>query len=96
MPISRDEVRRIAALAHLDLDDLTAERLRAHLEQILDYVGKLNELDTSAVAPAIGVTETGEEAREDRPRPSLPIDDALANAPESGQRQFKVPRVLPG
>jgi len=96
MPVSREEVRRIAALAHLELDEAAAERLGAQLDQILDYISKLDELDTAGVAPALGVTEAGEPPREDSPRPSLPIEDALANAPEPGERQFKVPRILPG
>lgn len=96
MPVSHEEVRRIAALAHLDLDDAMVERLRVHLDQILAYVGKLDELDTGGVAPALGVTEAGEAPREDTPGRSVPIEDALANAPDSGQRHFRVPRVLPG
>jgi aspartyl-tRNA(Asn)/glutamyl-tRNA(Gln) amidotransferase subunit C len=96
MKISLDEVRRVAALAHLDLDPATEERLRGHLEQILDYVEQLNRLDTSDVPPAIGMTGGSPSFREDREGDSLGSEEALSNAPESGQGHFKVPRILPG
>ncbi len=96
MKITLEEVRRVAALAHLDLDAATEQRLRANLDQILDYMDKLNELDTTDVAPALGVTEAGAAYREDRRGESLSADEALANAPEAGQGHFKVPRVIPG
>ena len=96
MKITLEEVRRVASLAHLELEEEDQERLRDDLEQILAYVEKLNELDTSGVPPAIGTTSTGTGLREDRAGGSLPPDEALANAPESGKGHFKVPRVLPG
>jgi aspartyl-tRNA(Asn)/glutamyl-tRNA(Gln) amidotransferase subunit C len=95
MKIALEEVRRVAALAHLELDESGAERLRAHLDQILGYVEKLDEVDTSEVEPALGVTDRPDGYREDRERPCLPADEALANAPESGEGHFKVPRVIP-
>lgn len=96
MKISMEEVRRVAALAHLELDSGTVERLRSNLDQILGYVEKLNEIDTTAVAPALGVTEQGSGYRDDREDPGFTPDEALANAPDSGQGHFKVPRVIPG
>jgi len=96
MKITREEVRRVAALAHLELDSALEERLRSNLDQILGYVGKLDEIDTAAVEPALGVTEERETYREDLELPGLPADEALANAPESGGGHFKVPRVIPG
>ncbi len=96
MKITLEEVRRVAALAHLDLDAASSERLRSNLDQILDYVEKLNEVDTSSVEPALAVTEQFESFREDREEPGLPAEEALANAPESGDGHFKVPRVIPG
>jgi aspartyl-tRNA(Asn)/glutamyl-tRNA(Gln) amidotransferase subunit C len=96
MKITLDEVRRVAALAHLELDSALEERLRANLDQILGYVGKLDEIDTAAVEPALGVTEQRVTYREDRELPGLPAEEALANAPESNEGHFKVPRVIPG
>jgi len=96
MKLTLEEVRRVALLAHLELDPPAEGRLRASLDQILHYIEKLNELDTSEVAPALGVTEEGAEYRDDVQEPSLSTEQALANAPDSGQGHFKVPRVIPG
>jgi aspartyl-tRNA(Asn)/glutamyl-tRNA(Gln) amidotransferase subunit C len=94
--ITLEEVRRVAGLAHLRLEADEEEPLRSSLDQILMYVEKLDEIDTSSVTPALGVTEEGASMREDRPGASLSIEESLANAPESGRGHFKVPRVMPG
>jgi aspartyl-tRNA(Asn)/glutamyl-tRNA(Gln) amidotransferase subunit C len=96
MRITLEEVQRIAALAHLELDPAARDRLRSDLDQILSYVEKVNELDTDGVPPALGVTERGASVREDRPGACLSVEEALSNAPEPDVGQFKVPRVLPG
>jgi aspartyl-tRNA(Asn)/glutamyl-tRNA(Gln) amidotransferase subunit C len=96
MRISVEEVRRLAELANLNLDPESEERLRRDLDEILAYVDKLNELDTSNVRPALGVTEERAGLREDVEAPSLGEQRALANAPEPGRGHFKVPRVIPG
>jgi aspartyl-tRNA(Asn)/glutamyl-tRNA(Gln) amidotransferase subunit C len=96
MKITLDEVRRVASLAHLEVDVADADRLRANLDQVLYYVDQLDEVDTSMITPALGVTEEGQSSREDRGAPALEREDALANAPESGEGHFKVPRVIPG
>lgn len=96
MKITLDEARRIARLAHLRFTDDELQRLCAQLDQILVYVGKLGELDTQGVEPAIGVP-AGRPAdpRDDLPSATLPREEALANAPESGGGHFKVPKVIP-
>ena len=95
MKISLDDVKRIARLAHLQFSDPELERLRGHLDQILGYIDKLNELPTDGVEPAAGGT-TGPIApmREDVLLPTLATDTALSQAPESGRGHFKVPRVI--
>ncbi|HKY34178.1 MAG TPA: Asp-tRNA(Asn)/Glu-tRNA(Gln) amidotransferase subunit GatC [Candidatus Polarisedimenticolia bacterium] len=95
MKITLDEVKRIAALAQLDLTAADLERMRGQLDQILRYVDHLAELDTTGVEPAEGlVAGGGPPLREDEPAPCLPPDEALANAPESGAGHFKVPKVI--
>lgn len=98
MKIGLEEVRKVAALAHLQLSDAELERLRAELDQILLYVDKLSELDTEGVEPAIGLPGLSAAAhpalRQDNLEPSLSTEAALANAPESGNSHFKVPRVI--
>jgi aspartyl-tRNA(Asn)/glutamyl-tRNA(Gln) amidotransferase subunit C len=96
MVISLDEVRRVAHLAHLELDEASTVKFREQLEQILAYVDKLNELDTEGINPVKDEPLAGAGPRSDLPAPSLTLDETLSNAPDSGQGHFKVPRVLPG
>jgi aspartyl-tRNA(Asn)/glutamyl-tRNA(Gln) amidotransferase subunit C len=97
MKITSEDVRRVAELAALALRDDEVERMAKDLDNILSYIDKLNELDTSGVEPMAQVLFESEETatlREDRERPSLTNAEALANAPVSGSGYFKVPRVI--
>ncbi len=96
MKIDLEEVRRVAALAHLALDADREEALRLDLDRILEYVEKLNEIDTSGVGPASEPARGDTALRADGRGSSLDPEEALANAPEAGDGHFKVPRVLPG
>ncbi|NLW07299.1 MAG: Asp-tRNA(Asn)/Glu-tRNA(Gln) amidotransferase subunit GatC [Clostridia bacterium] len=94
MTITAAEVERIALLARLKL---TPEEQAAYTEQlnaILEYVDKLNDLDTSAVEPTAYILPLRNVFRDDLVRPGLPRDKALAGAPEVSEGQFKVPRVV--
>jgi len=96
MKITLEEVRRIAHLAHLRFGDQEMEQLRGELDHILGYIEKLGELDTDGIDPASGgATGPLPALRDDTLRPTLPPDEALANAPESGRGHFKVPKVIP-
>jgi aspartyl-tRNA(Asn)/glutamyl-tRNA(Gln) amidotransferase subunit C len=94
--IEADEVRRIAALARLDLDDATVERFREQLGAILGYVATLDDLGAPPDEPGA----SGRPAplpsglRPDEIRPSLPIDEAVRDAPDTAAGFFRVPRVL--
>ena len=94
MPITRDEVRRIAALANLEFTDEEEERLTRQLGAILDYVAQLDRLDTRDVAPMSHAGSEEPSLREDALRDPLDRDAALANAPEADHGLFKVPRVI--
>lgn len=97
MKLTEQEVRYVAGLANLRLTDDEVHRMHADLEGILGHIDKLNELDTSDVAPMAQVLYESEETatlRADRERPPLGTAVALANAPLSGGGQFKVPRVI--
>ena len=96
MKVTVEEVRRIAALAHLEVAPEAEERLRGHLEKILDYVEKLAGLDTSGVEPPGEGAAGPSPLREDSPVPSLPAREALSNAPDASEGLFRVPRILPG
>ena len=92
--ISKEEVLHIGMLARLALSDEEVEMFAAQLDAILSYIAKLNELDTTGVPPTTHVLAEGTVWREDVMRPSLPVDEVLANAPERGADAYKVPRVI--
>lgn len=97
MKITDLEVRRVAELAALALRDDEVERMARDLDNILNYIDKLNELDVRDVEPMAQVLFASEETatlREDREKPCLSNAEALANAPVSGSGYFKVPRVI--
>ena len=91
MAISRDEVLHVAGLARLDLTDDEVERFRVQLNAILEAVGKVAELDLSAVEPTAHPLDLVNAWADDEPRPSLSVEDALANAPDRDGDLFRVP-----
>ena len=95
MALSREEVRRIAALARLRLSPGEEERLAGELSAILDYVRQLEELDVSGVEPMTHALAAGETPfREDAVVPGLSPEEALANAPARSGSCFQVPRII--
>jgi aspartyl-tRNA(Asn)/glutamyl-tRNA(Gln) amidotransferase subunit C len=91
MGISRDEVLHVARLARLELSEAEVERFREQLSAILDAVSKVQELDLADVPPTSHPLEVVNVWREDEPRPSLPVEEALANAPDRAGDLFRVP-----
>ena len=94
MKITDEEVRHVAKLSRLELSEEELKTLGGQLSQVLTYIEKLNELDTSGVEPmshAVGVVNV---FREDREGKSLGVEDALGDAPEKEEGFFKVPKVL--
>lgn len=97
MKITEQEVRYVADLANLRLDESEIGRMAKDLDEILTHIDKLNELDTSNVDPMAQVLFDAEETatlREDEERAPLGTDIALKNAAVSGSGYFKVPRVI--
>lgn len=100
MKITREEVLRVAELAHLDLTEAEIDMFSRQLDSILSYVEKLNELDTSSVEPMAQVTPlasgdaAGTPLREDVLKPCDVIGDVLAGAPDAAPPYFRVPRVI--
>ncbi|MDP1572528.1 MAG: Asp-tRNA(Asn)/Glu-tRNA(Gln) amidotransferase subunit GatC [Vicinamibacterales bacterium] len=96
VPLSPEEVARVAALAHLDLTDDEVVLFGRQLADILGYVAEIQAVDTSGVLPTAHVLDRVPLDRADEPRPTLPREEALANAPEAAQASglFKVPRVI--
>jgi aspartyl-tRNA(Asn)/glutamyl-tRNA(Gln) amidotransferase subunit C len=91
MGISRDEVLHVARLARLELSEAEVERFGEQLSAILDAVSKVQELDLADVPPTSHPLEVVNVWRDDEPRPSLPVEEALANAPDRAGDLFRVP-----
>jgi aspartyl-tRNA(Asn)/glutamyl-tRNA(Gln) amidotransferase subunit C len=94
VPITRDEVRRVAALARLRLEPAEEDRLTADLAHILDAFVRLQALDTAGVEPTAHVEDTGAALREDAVGNRPAGDEALANAPARDGRFFRVPKII--
>jgi aspartyl-tRNA(Asn)/glutamyl-tRNA(Gln) amidotransferase subunit C len=94
MKISADEARYVAKLARLDLDEQRIQEMAATLSDILTYMAKLNELDTTNVPPTAYVGNTETVLREDVVGASLPVEDALQNAPDRAGVFFRVPKII--
>ena len=91
MAIDREQLLHVAHLARLELREEEVERLGAQLNDILEAVSKVDELDLSDVPPTSHPLDVVNVWDEDEPRPSLPVEEALANAPEREGSSFKVP-----
>jgi len=94
MTLSRDDVLRVAALARLDLDEDSLDALVRDLDQIVGYVRKLDELDTSDVPPAEPGIVAAAPLRADEVRPGTPTEVALREAPRSTAEGFRVPAFV--
>lgn len=94
MGITREEVEHVAFLARLGLSEEEKATLREQLSSILEHMRSLNELDTSQIPPTAQVIPLRNVMRADEPRPSLPTDQVLANAPDREGDFFRVPPVL--
>ena len=94
MALTREEVLHVAELARLSLSPEEIELFTVQLNEILEYVEKLQELDTSGVAPLAHVIPLFNIFREDQVRKSLPLDAVLENAPAREDGNFLVPRVI--
>jgi aspartyl-tRNA(Asn)/glutamyl-tRNA(Gln) amidotransferase subunit C len=94
MPVTVTDVRKVARLARLSFSPEEEARLVEELNRILDYVEKLNELDTEGIAPTSHVLPISNVFREDEVTPSLPREALLANAPSTSRGYFRVPKVI--
>lgn len=98
MKISREDVVRVADLAYLDLSEAELDSYRKQIDEILEYIGKLDELDTSSVAPMAQVLTDDQSAdatlREDLVVPSAVAEEVLKQAPDPQPPYFRVPRVI--
>jgi aspartyl-tRNA(Asn)/glutamyl-tRNA(Gln) amidotransferase subunit C len=91
-----EDVRHVAKLSRLALDEEKLRRLTPQLESILEYVAKISEVDVTGVEPMAHALPLSNVLREDVVEPSLPIEKVLQNAPETYGPFFKVPKVIGG
>ena len=94
MKISKEEIEHIAVLARLSLSEEEKELFGSQLSSILDYMEKLNELDTKGIEPTSHVLTLSNVMRDDIPMPSIPKEDALMNAPDHTEKFFRVPKII--
>ena len=89
--IDRSDVLHVARLARLELTDEEVERMTRELSAVLDYFMKISELDLEGVPPTTHVVEVTDALRADQPRPSLPREEVLSQAPAVAEGGFEVP-----
>lgn len=94
MSLTRTEVQHIAELAKLQLTEAEEALYQEQLSDILDYMQRLNTLDTEAIPPTATVLPLRSVMRDDVPRPSLSADEILANAPARAGDSFEVRVIL--
>jgi aspartyl-tRNA(Asn)/glutamyl-tRNA(Gln) amidotransferase subunit C len=94
MKIEEQQVINVAKLVRLEVGPDEVKRFADQLSQILTYVGKLNELDTSAVEPTSHVIPLSNVFREDKATPSLLVDEVMENAPDAEPPFFRVPKII--
>lgn len=92
--ITREEVRHVAKLARLEQSETEEERMTGQMNQILGYMDKLNELDTSGVPATTHAIQLQNVFRQDREIPSMDRRESLGNAPESDGVNYLVPKVI--
>ena len=94
MKITKEEVLYVADLARLDLDETAIEKFAGQIGDILDYIDKLNEVDTEGIKPTSHAITLTNAFREDQLNEHLDRDQALANAPEREDGNFIVPKII--
>jgi len=92
--IDQGQVRQVAKLSRLELSDAEIMQFSDQLSAVLDYVAKLNELDTTNVEPLAHCLPVSNVFREDKVRESLGTEKVLANAPQHDGQFFLVPKIL--
>lgn len=94
MKITEEEVKHVAHLSRLNLDESELTKMTEQLDTILSYVDKLGELDTTGVKPTVHAFSKSNAFREDEVKESLSQEESLANGPLQNGTAFQVPRVL--
>jgi aspartyl-tRNA(Asn)/glutamyl-tRNA(Gln) amidotransferase subunit C len=99
MSLTLQEVKDVAQLARLELTNDELAAMTRQLGSILEYIGQLQQLNLDGVEPLAHALDVHNVFRDDEPAPSLPVAEALANAPDrrtrgEGEQFYGVPAVL--
>jgi aspartyl-tRNA(Asn)/glutamyl-tRNA(Gln) amidotransferase subunit C len=94
MKLSLEQVRHVARLARLTLSPEEEQRYLRQLDDVLRFVERLDEIDTSQIPPTAHAADIPNLLREDEPRPSLPPEVAVANAPAHEGTSIAVPKII--
>jgi aspartyl-tRNA(Asn)/glutamyl-tRNA(Gln) amidotransferase subunit C len=94
MELNKDTTLKIAQLAKLSFSEEELESIQQDLSQMIGFVEKLNEIDTTGIVPLTHITETSNRLREDVVEGSIPAEEAFLNAPSSSDHFFTVPKVI--
>lgn len=94
MQIDKDTVAKIAHLARLEVNEQETENMVTDMTKILDFMAKLNEVDTSNVEPLIYMTNEVNTLREDVVKQEITHEEALSNAPEQDGKHILVAKVI--
>ncbi|EHQ29256.1 Asp-tRNA(Asn)/Glu-tRNA(Gln) amidotransferase subunit GatC [Mucilaginibacter paludis] len=94
MKIDNDTVDKIAHLARLEINETERQEMATDMGKILDFMAKLNEVDTSGVEPLVYMTEIVNSVREDVVKQEISHEEALENAPSHDADYFRVAKVI--
>jgi aspartyl-tRNA(Asn)/glutamyl-tRNA(Gln) amidotransferase subunit C len=94
MPISKEQIARVAELARLKLTSHELDQFSRELSRIIDYIDCLNRVDVDDIDLDARPITPGRAGRDDVVGPSLPVADVLRIAPETKDTYFVVPRVI--
>lgn len=94
MEIDNNLIRKLERLSRLSLSDPAREKLKGELSDILKMIDKLGELDTKGVEPLVYLSQQSQILRADNVGNQLSTEQALSNAPESGDKYFLVPKII--
>lgn len=94
MKIDRALLDKMAHLARLEFEDKDAEKMMQDMTNIINWVEKLNEVDTTGIDPLTSMSHEVNSLREDKIEPQIPAEEVIKNAPLKNEDYFRVPKVL--
>lgn len=94
MKIDNQTIHQIAHLARLEVNESEKEVLLKDMNNILSFMEKLNELDTTSIEPLVYLTDESNVYREDTVKQEISLEEALINAPQQDGKYFKVAKVI--